>query len=51
LIAKPRKKARKHQSCRSAGTPIWNHFVRSKVPAWAIAGSAFRRTSLVREWK
>ena len=42
LMAKPRKKARKNQNCRSAGTPIWYHSVTSKVPVFAKAGSVMR---------
>ncbi len=51
LIAKPRKKARKHQYWRSGGTRICNQWTRSKVPFWAMAGSSPSRTALVFEWK
>ena len=44
LIAKPRKKARKHQNCRSAGIPISTQRVKSKVPVVSRPGS-------FREWK
>jgi len=38
-MAKPRKKARKTQNCRSDGIPIVYHWVTSNVPVSAKAGT------------
>ena len=44
LIAKPRKKARNTQNCRSAGTDIANQRVTSNVPVVSSPG-------ILRDWK